>query len=63
MHMRNWTESLARVCARRPWVTVGIWVGAMALAVFCIINLLGDALVTDVKPTNNPVVYHYEINN
>jgi RND superfamily putative drug exporter len=60
MYKRNWTESLARACARRPWVTVGIWVGAMALAVFCIINLLGSALVTDVKPTNNPVVGQFE---
>jgi RND superfamily putative drug exporter len=60
MYKRNWTESLARACARRPWVTVGIWVVAMALAVFCIINLLDSALVTDVKPTNNPVVGQFE---
>jgi len=54
MKKKSWTESLARACARRPWLTVGIWIGAMALAVFCIISLLGGALVTDVKPTNNP---------
>jgi len=54
MNRKSWTESLARACARRPWVTVGIWIGAMALAAFCIISLLGGALVTDVKPTNNP---------
>lgn len=54
MHTGSWTESLTRVCARRPWVTVGIWAAAMALAVLCMVNLLGDALVTEVKPTNNP---------
>ena len=54
MNKRNWTESLARACARRPWVTVGIWVAAIALAIVLMINYLGDALVTDVEPTNNP---------
>lgn len=51
---KNWTESLARSCARRPWVTIGVWVAAMALAAVLIVNFLGDALVTDVEPTNNP---------
>ena len=51
---KNWTESLARTCARRPWVTIGVWVAAMALAAVLIVNFLGDALVTDVEPTNNP---------
>jgi RND superfamily putative drug exporter len=51
---KNWTESLARSCARRPWVTIGVWVAAMALAAVLIMNFLGDALVTDVEPTNNP---------
>ena len=54
MKTRSWTESLARACARRPWVTVGIWVVAMVLAVFSMVNLLGDALVTEVRPTNDP---------
>jgi RND superfamily putative drug exporter len=54
MKTRSWTESLARACARRPWVTVGIWVTAMVLAVFCMVNLLGDALVTEIRPTNDP---------
>ena len=51
---KNWTESLARSCARRPWITISVWVAAMALAVVLIVNFLGDALVTDVEPTNNP---------
>ncbi len=54
MSTRSWTESLARACARRPWLTVGIWAAAVVLAVFSMANLLGGALVTDAKPTNNP---------
>jgi RND superfamily putative drug exporter len=50
----SWTEKLARACARRPWVTVGIWVVAMAVAVIAVVNLLGDALVTDVEFTSAP---------
>jgi RND superfamily putative drug exporter len=51
---RSWTEKLARACARRPWVTVGVWVVAMAAAVIAVINLLGGALVTDVEFTSSP---------
>ena len=54
MNVRNWNEALARACARRPWVTVSIWIVAIVLAVFAMSNWLGDALVTDVEPTNNP---------
>jgi len=54
MHRRSWNESLARACARRPWVTVGIWAGAMAIAIFLVITLLGGALVTEAEFTNNP---------
>ncbi len=54
MRKRSWTESLARACARRPWVTVGTWIAAMVLAVFCISHFLSGALVTNTKPTNNP---------
>jgi RND superfamily putative drug exporter len=54
MYLGNWTEKLARACARRPWVTIGIWVVVLALAVIANFTWLGDALVTDVEPTNNP---------
>lgn len=54
MRKKTWTESLARVCARRPWVTIGIWIAAVAAAVFLVSTFLGDALVTEVEPTNNP---------
>jgi RND superfamily putative drug exporter len=54
MSKKGWTESLARACARRPWVTVGIWVVAMALGVFAVVTMLGDALVTEIEVKNNP---------
>jgi len=54
MYKGSWTEKLARLCARRPWVTVGVWTGVLAIAVFLMATLLGGALTTDVKPTNNP---------
>jgi RND superfamily putative drug exporter len=54
MHGRTWTESLARACARKRWWTVGIWAAAMVLAVFAIMNLLGNAIVTEATFTNNP---------
>jgi len=54
MKIGNWTESLARSCARRPWLTIGIWVGAMVLALFSIITMLGGALVTDAEFTSEP---------
>jgi RND superfamily putative drug exporter len=50
----SWTEKLARACARRPWVTVSIWVVAMAVAVIAVVNLLGGALVTDAEFTSAP---------
>jgi putative drug exporter of the RND superfamily len=54
MHGKGWTEKLARACARRPWVTVAAWACAMVAAIILMTTLLGDALVMDVKPTNNP---------
>jgi RND superfamily putative drug exporter len=54
MNPRNWTESVARACARRRWWTVGIWAAAIALALFATITMLGDALVTDVTFTSDP---------
>ena len=51
---QNWTEKLARACARRPWATAGSWVVAIVLAAVAMSFWLGDALVTDVTPTNDP---------
>ena len=54
MPARGWTESLARACARRHWVTVGIWALAMVLAMLAVSAMLGDALVTEIEVKNNP---------
>jgi RND superfamily putative drug exporter len=54
MKRRSWTESLARVCARRRWWVVGGWAAAIVLAIFAVITLLGGALVTDAEFTNAP---------
>ena len=54
MYLGNWTEKLARGCAKRPWITIGIWVAAITVALFFVATILSDALVTDVDPTNNP---------
>jgi putative drug exporter of the RND superfamily len=47
-------ESLARAAARRPWVTVGIWIAVLAAALVIVFTLLGGALTTDMQVTNNP---------
>ena len=54
MRLGNWNESLARACARRPWLTIGIWIGAIVLAILCIVTMLGGALVTDAEFTSEP---------
>ena len=48
------TVGLALSSARRPWLTVGIWVALLVLAIVVIAALLGDALTTDDYFTNNP---------
>jgi RND superfamily putative drug exporter len=48
------TESLARASARRPWVTIGLWVALFLVAGYLIMNLLADALTTDADITTNP---------
>jgi uncharacterized membrane protein YdfJ with MMPL/SSD domain len=52
--MRLNTETLARASARRPWVTIGIWVVVVAAAGFVASRWLGDALTTDIDFTNEP---------
>jgi RND superfamily putative drug exporter len=54
MHLKSWTESLARACARKRWWTVGIWAAAIVLAVFAIMYLLSGALVTNATFTSKP---------
>jgi RND superfamily putative drug exporter len=48
------TESLARASARRPWVTVGIWVGVVIIALVLVALLLSSALTTEATFTNKP---------
>ena len=53
MASRLSAESLARSSAQRPWVIIGIWV--LTLGVFLVLaaTLLGDALTTEFKLTND----------
>ena len=48
------TASLARASARRPWVTIGLWLVALVAAVVLTGALLGDALTTDSDFTGTP---------
>jgi uncharacterized membrane protein YdfJ with MMPL/SSD domain len=48
------TQTLATMSARHPWRTVGAWVAAVVVAVVGIGMLLGGALTTEGKPTNDP---------
>jgi putative drug exporter of the RND superfamily len=48
------TERLAAAAARRPWLTIAAWVGAVVLAVAAAILLLPGRLTTDYEITNNP---------
>ena len=52
--MRLSTGRLARGCARHPWLTIGIWLAAGALAVFFISRLLGSALTSEMTFTREP---------
>jgi putative drug exporter of the RND superfamily len=46
--------SLVLASARHPWRTIGAWIAAFVIAVAAIGALLGGALTTEGKPTNNP---------
>ncbi len=45
---------LARVSARHPWRTVGIWVAVLITSITIAGTMLGDALSLETKLTNNP---------
>jgi putative drug exporter of the RND superfamily len=47
-------QRLALASARHPRRTIGAWVAAMVIAFVAIGALLGGALTTEGKPTNNP---------
>src|SRR5262245_58024001 len=50
----TWLKRLALASATHPWRTIGAWVVAMLVAVVVIGALLGGALTTEGKPTNDP---------
>ncbi len=54
MSLKHWTESLARSCARRPWVTISAWVVVLAAAALLMRFFLSDALTTDMQFYDNP---------
>ena len=54
MSLKHWTESLARACARRPWVTISVWIAVLVVAAVLMRTLLGGALTTDMKFYDNP---------
>ena len=43
------TGKLAGICARRPWVTVGVWVVVMAVALGLVQALLPSATTTEFR--------------
>ena len=42
-------ESIARRSARRPWITIGIWVAVFVVGVFLQITLLKDGETHEVR--------------
>ena len=48
------TEGMARASARRPWITLGLWVLAIAAAGWISSQYLADALTTSADFTNSP---------
>lgn len=47
-------EALARRSARRPWLTIGVWVLLLLAAVYATATMLGDVLTTEEGLLNNP---------
>ena len=48
------TGAIAAACARHPWRTLGAWAFAIVLAIGASGALLGGALTTEVRGTNDP---------
>jgi RND superfamily putative drug exporter len=48
------TQRLAGASARRPWLIVGLWMAAIAVAGWLSSQFLGDALTTEIDFTNEP---------
>lgn len=54
MNINQGIAALARNSARRPLLTIGIWIAGLAVSGALIATLLGGALVTDIEFTDNP---------
>ena len=54
MKMALSSEGLARASARHAWRIVGIWVALVVIAMVLTATLLGGAITTEFKFTNNP---------
>jgi RND superfamily putative drug exporter len=53
--MSRWsTQRLARLCSRRPWTVVSIWVGLVAVSLFLSATLLFDSVTTESGFRNAP---------
>src|SRR5918996_884105 len=52
--MRLTTRSLAGASARRPWITLGLWVVTIAVAGWISSQYLAEALTTSADFTNSP---------
>ena len=48
------TRALSRRCVRRPWITIGIWVVVLIIAIGLRIALFEDAISTEFAFTSNP---------
>src|SRR5215211_1834438 len=48
------TAGLARLSAKRPWTTVGVWLVILVLAIVSTASSLGDALTTEANFLNKP---------
>lgn len=54
MAMNLSTESVARASARRPWITIGIWLAIFVVSIVLVGSLLEDGLTTKFVFTGNP---------
>jgi putative drug exporter of the RND superfamily len=52
--MKLSAQTLAMMSARHPWRTIAAWIALVVAGVVAIGALLGGALTTEGKPTNNP---------
>ena len=48
------TEALARGSARKPWITIGVWIVVLVAALGMNATLLADAMTTEFAFTNDP---------